>query len=61
MVEILARVEFTEEMVARLYFHFGTFAKDGVVKVEIASNGVWVVNPTADTLQFLGAFGTSSS
>ncbi len=53
ILKIIAHAEFTEDMAATLYKHFGVYEAQGVVSLEIASNGLWLVHPSG-TRQFLG-------
>lgn len=52
-MKILACAEFTEDMASTLYRHFNSYASDGVVAIEVATNGLWLVHPIG-TRQFLG-------
>lgn len=53
-MDVLARVEFTERMATVLYRLFDSYAFDGIVTLEAASNGLWLVNPNDGSRQFLG-------
>ena len=51
---LIAKAEFTEDMVATLATYFKTYAVDGVVSVEVTTHGLWLPNPHSKTRQFLG-------
>tara|TARA_R110002096_G_scaffold298756_1_gene493209 strand:+ start:264 stop:500 length:237 start_codon:yes stop_codon:yes gene_type:complete len=53
-LKILAQAEFTEDMAITLYRHFVTYSKSGIVTIEVASNGLWLIHPNNATRQFLG-------
>ena len=54
MIKISATAEFTEDMAQTLAAYFDAYAKDGVVKVEVTNQGLWLVNPFVPARQFLG-------
>ncbi|KAB7610286.1 hypothetical protein F9L33_13320 [Amylibacter sp. SFDW26] len=47
-------IELTMEMVESLVKFFPRYAKDGVVKINCNNMGLWFVNPSNGTHQFIG-------
>lgn len=52
--KFLAKAEFSEDMVRTLQEHFEAYEIDGVVSVEVTSEGLWLPNPETGGRQFLG-------
>ena len=53
-MQVLTTAAFTEDMAATLYRFHNRYAKAGVVRIEVATNGLWMVNPHDGSRQFLG-------
>jgi len=47
-------IDFTEDMVANLQKYFSLFEVNGVVTIEANDKGLWFVNHTLNSRQFLG-------
>lgn len=52
--QFLAKAEFSKDMVKTLEKCFSTYEIDGVVSVEVTSEGLWLPNPETGGRQFLG-------
>lgn len=52
--KLLARAEFSIDMVETLKTYFRDYEIDGVVSVEVTSEGLWLPNPETGGRQFLG-------
>lgn len=54
MTHVLSVAEFTEDMAETLHHYFSSYAKDGIVKVEVTDRGLWLVLPGMPMRHFLG-------
>lgn len=52
--KFLARAEFSIDMIETLQRYFEMYEIDGVVSVEVTSEGLWLPNPETGGRQFLG-------
>ena len=52
--KLFAHAEFSIDMVETLKDHFRDYEVDGVVSVEVTSEGLWLPNPETGRRQFLG-------
>lgn len=52
--KFLAKAEFSKDMIETLEEYFAAYEIDGVVSVEVTSEGLWLPNPETGGRQFLG-------
>ena len=53
-MQVFAKAEFTEDMATMLYRVFNDYQSDGIVTLEVATNGLWLIHPFNASRQFLG-------
>ncbi len=51
---VLTTAAFTKDMAATLYRHHTDYANAGVVRIEVTTRGLWLINPHDGSRQFLG-------
>ena len=52
--KLISKAEFTVDMIETLQQYFEAYEVDGVVEVEVTSEGLWLPNPETGGRQFLG-------
>ena len=52
--KFLAKAEFSKDMIETLEQYFTDYEINGVVSVEVTSEGLWLPNPETGGRQFLG-------
>ena len=53
-VRVVAVVEMTEEMIGTLVENFSSYARNGVVQIEVSDHGLWLPHPVTGLRHYLG-------
>lgn len=51
---VLAEAAFSQDMAETLVQYFGDYERDGVVRIEVTTHGLWIRHPDFSVRKFLG-------